>query len=97
MTAVEVLRGDSPVVLGFPHTGTDLPPDIFARLNPSGQTLADTDWHIHDLYDGLLEGATSVRATLHRYVIDANRDPSGAKSLSRSEHDWAGASDRFRW
>ena len=40
--------------------------------------LADTDWHIHRLYDGLLPGATTVRATFHRYVIDANRDPEGA-------------------
>lgn len=38
-----------------------------------GQVLADTDWHIERLYDGLLPGATTVRATFHRYVIDANR------------------------
>ncbi|WP_407815607.1 N-formylglutamate amidohydrolase, partial [Staphylococcus aureus] len=28
-------------------------------------------------YAGLLENATTVRATFHRYVIDANRDPAG--------------------
>ena len=78
MTPVEVARGDSPVVLGLPHTGTHLPEAIRARLTPRGQALADTDWHIQTLYDGLLEGATTVRATFHRYVIDANRDPSGA-------------------
>ena len=77
MTPVEVHQGDSPVVLGLPHTGTYVPPDIFARLNARGQTLEDTDWHIHQLYDGLLPGATTVRATFHRYVIDANRDPEG--------------------
>lgn len=78
MTPVEVTRGTGPVVLGMPHTGTWLPEDVFARLNPRGQALADTDWHIDRLYAGLLEGATTVRATFHRYVIDANRDPSGA-------------------
>ena len=62
----------------MPHTGTYVPDDIFAGLNPLGQTLEDTDWHIHKLYEGLLPGATTVRATFHRYVIDANRDPSGA-------------------
>lgn len=72
---VEVTRGDSPVILGLPHTGTFLPDDIRARLNARGQVLADTDWHIHRLYDGLLPGATTVRATFHRYVIDANRGP----------------------
>ena len=78
MNPVEITRGDSPVVLGLPHTGTFLPPEIRARLNARGQLLADTDWHIHTLYEGLLPGATLVRATFHRYVIDANRPPSGA-------------------
>ncbi len=73
--SVEVTRGDSPIVLGLPHTGTHVPPDIMARLNATGQVLADTDWHIDRLYDGLLAGATTVRATFHRYVIDANRPP----------------------
>jgi formiminoglutamase len=78
MKPVEVIRGVGPVVLGLPHTGTVLPPDIAARLNARGKGLDDTDWHIHRLYDGLLPDATSVRATFHRYVIDANRDPEGA-------------------
>jgi formiminoglutamase len=66
------------VVLGMPHTGTWLPEEIHARLNARGRELADTDWHIHRLYHGLLPGATIVRAAFHRYVVDANRDPSGA-------------------
>ncbi|RDW12753.1 N-formylglutamate deformylase [Paracoccus thiocyanatus] len=78
MNPVEVVQGDGPVILGLPHTGTYLPGDIRARLNPRGQVLADTDWHIHRLYDGLLPGATTVRATFHRYVIDANRGPDDA-------------------
>jgi len=78
MKPVETCQGDSPIVLGMPHTGTSLPPEIMADLNARGQMLEDTDWHIHQLYDGLLEGATTVRATFHRYVIDANRDPDGA-------------------
>jgi N-formylglutamate deformylase len=78
MTPVEVTRGDGPVVLGMPHTGTFLPSEIMARLNARGQRLLDTDWHIDRLYADLLPGATTVRATFHRYVIDANRDPAGA-------------------
>lgn len=77
MHPVEVRRGDGPIVLGLPHTGTYVPPEIRTRLNARGRALADTDWNIHKLYDGVLEGATTVRATFHRYVIDANRDPSG--------------------
>lgn len=77
MSPVEVTRSDSPVVLGLPHTGTYLPDDVIAALNENGRALADTDWHIDRLYDGILPGATTVRATFHRYVIDANRDPGG--------------------
>ena len=77
MAVVEVRQGNSPVILGFPHTGTDVPAAIWDRLNDNGRILADTDWHIHQLYDGLLPEVTVVRATFHRYVIDANRDPEG--------------------
>ena len=77
MKPVEVFQGDSPIVLGLPHTGTYVPDAIMANLNPRGRGLDDTDWHIHTLYDGVLAGASTVRATFHRYVIDANRDPSG--------------------
>jgi N-formylglutamate deformylase len=77
MDPVLVKRGDSPLVLGLPHTGTHVPDDILDNLNAEGRLLRDTDWHIDRLHDGLIEGATTVRATFHRYVIDANRDPSG--------------------
>ncbi|CAN7687614.1 N-formylglutamate deformylase [Neorhizobium sp. LjRoot104] len=77
MAIVQTREGTSPIILGFPHTGTDVPQAIWDRLNDNGRLLADTDWHIHQLYDGLLADATTVRATFHRYVIDANRDPEG--------------------
>nr|WP_272213907.1 N-formylglutamate deformylase [Marinicella sp. W31]MDC2879855.1 N-formylglutamate deformylase [Marinicella sp. W31] len=77
MDPVTVTHGTSPVVLGLPHTGTFVPSDIKKRLNDNGRKLADTDWHVDRLYDGLLEDATMVKANFHRYVIDANRDPAG--------------------
>lgn len=77
MSFVEVTRGDSPVVLGLPHTGTDLPSECLGGLNETGRAIADTDWHIHQLYADLLDNLSSVRTTIHRYVIDVNRDPSG--------------------
>lgn len=75
MDVFEITRGSSPIILGFPHTGTFVPDDVRQKLNPRGAILTDTDWHIHELYAGLLPGASSVRALFHRYVIDANRDP----------------------
>ncbi|MBZ0128117.1 MAG: N-formylglutamate deformylase [Rhodobacteraceae bacterium] len=77
MSFVEVTRGTSPLVLGLPHTGTELPDDCAARLNDHGRGMDDTDWHIHMLYAGLVADATSVRTKIHRYAIDVNRDPGG--------------------
>lgn len=71
------IHGDGPVILGQPHGGTFVPAEIESCLNDNGRLLADTDWHIGKLYEGLLHNATVVRAEFHRYVIDANRDPSG--------------------
>lgn len=78
MNPVTVISGEGPVILGQPHSGVFVPDEIKACLNERGQALADTDWHVDRLHDGLLADATVVRADFHRYVIDANRDPSGA-------------------
>jgi N-formylglutamate deformylase len=78
MEPVTVAPGTSPLVLAMPHTGTWLPAEIWSKLNDRGRRLADTDWHIDRLYEGLVLDATVVKANFHRYVIDANRDPAGA-------------------
>lgn len=75
MNHLEIKQGTSPVVLGFPHTGTTVPEGIMACLNDNGHELADTDWHVHKLYGGLLTELTTVRTLIHRYVIDVNRGP----------------------
>ena len=77
MNVVDVIKGNGPIVLGQPHGGTYVPDDLMARLNGTGRALADTDGHIAKLYEGLLPSATVVASHVHRYVIDANRDPEG--------------------
>ena len=78
MKVYDVIDGGGPIVLGQPHGGTFVPPDIADRLNDTGKMLSDTDWHILRLFEGLLPDATVVRSNVHRYVVDANRDPEGA-------------------
>ncbi len=80
MQPVHIIKGNRPVIIAMPHTGLYVPRRIKTVLNERGLDLADTDWHVDRLYRGLVPGATIVRANFHRYVIDANRDPSG-KSL----------------
>ena len=77
MSVFNLHEGDSPIILGQPHGGTDIPEDLVSRLNDTGKAREDTDWHITRLYDGLLQGATIVASSIHRYVIDCNRDPAG--------------------
>lgn len=77
MSVVDVITGRSPVILAMPHSGLYVPDDIYERFNRYGRELTDTDWHIDQLYAGLLPDVTMIRANFHRYVIDPNRDPLG--------------------
>lgn len=79
MDWLEVHRGDAPLVVSFPHTGTEIPADVEAQLVSPWLARKDTDWWVHRLYGFALElGATTVRTSISRSVIDVNRDPSGA-------------------
>ena len=76
---VTVTRGSGPLILSMPHPGTGLPDEVRATLNAIGRTVPDTDWHMRQLYAATERFApTIVEAGLSRYVIDLNRDPSGA-------------------
>jgi formiminoglutamase len=79
MTTFTLTQGDSPLILSMPHPGTGLPPEVEAALNARGRQLEDTDWHMREVYRPVEErfGASVIQATLSRYVIDLNRDPSG--------------------
>jgi N-formylglutamate deformylase len=72
-------RGDAPLVVSLPHTGTEIPPALADRLVSLWLARKDTDWHVERLYDfAAALGATVLRTRLSRTVIDVNRDPSGA-------------------
>src|SRR5689334_14049595 len=72
-------HGDEPLVVSFPHTGTEIPADIETHLVSGWLARKDADWWVDVLYDFAHEmGATTVRTALSRTVVDVNRDPSGA-------------------
>ena len=76
---LELQRGDAPLIVTFPHTGTDIPQELEARLTSLWLARKDTDWWVHLLYAMAHDlDATTLRTTISRTVIDANRDPSGA-------------------
>jgi N-formylglutamate deformylase len=75
----EHVAGDGALLISFPHSGTYVPPGLAARLRPGALDLPDTDWFVPQLYDffrGL--GASIIRATHTRYVVDLNRPPDGS-------------------
>ncbi|MFC6335633.1 N-formylglutamate deformylase [Pseudomonas sp. CCM 7891] len=72
-------QGSGPLLVSMPHVGTYLPPDIRAKLSPTGLAIDDTDWHIDSLYDFAIGlGASYLQPTCSRYVIDLNRPADGA-------------------
>lgn len=74
----ELHEGESPLIVSFPHVGTELG-DFVEGMTAAAPVLADTDWHLPRLYDFTADmGATRLIARYSRYVIDLNRDPSGA-------------------
>lgn len=76
---LEIHRGAAPLVVAFPHTGAELPPELQHAFVSPWLARKDTDWWIDRLYAFARElGATTVRTRLSRSVIDCNRDPSGA-------------------
>jgi N-formylglutamate deformylase len=75
---LEIHRGDAPLIVSFPHTGVEIPAAIEAQTVSGWLSRKDADYWVHLLYDFARElGATTVRTTISRTVIDVNRDPSG--------------------
>ncbi len=72
-----VTRGDAPLLVSLPHTGTDLR-GLEPRLVSPWLARKDADWWIDTLYAFTASlGATLVHTAVSRTVIDVNRDPSG--------------------
>lgn len=75
MNWLSINRGDAPLLVALPHTGTALPEGAFHN-----EWLArrDTDWWVDQLYAFAADmGATIVRSDTSRSIIDLNRDPTG--------------------
>jgi N-formylglutamate deformylase len=76
---LHVRRGKAPLIVSFPHGGTQIPDAVEQRLTSPWLARKDTDWRVRQLYAfaGELD-ATIIATDISRTVIDMNRDPSGA-------------------
>jgi formiminoglutamase len=71
-------RGEAPLIVAFPHIGTDLA-DLGSSFRSEWLARRDADWWVDDLYAFARDlGATTIATRVSRSVIDLNRDPSGA-------------------
>lgn len=77
MTWLHVEKAETPLILAFPHGGTEIPDELSAAFRSRWWAIRDADWHIRQLYLGLAD-ATMIWTDVSRSVVDCNRDPSGA-------------------
>lgn len=75
-TIVALTEGTLPLLVSFPHAGTEIPDELAARMTPEALQRADVDWHLPQLYDFVRAmGASTIAARYARHVIDLNRPP----------------------
>ncbi|WP_245826451.1 N-formylglutamate deformylase [Oceanibacterium hippocampi] len=68
-----------PLLVSMPHTASAVPDDLARTMTAEGRAAIDADWHIDRLYAFARElGAGMLTPRYARYVVDLNRDPSGA-------------------
>ncbi|HSR64504.1 MAG TPA: N-formylglutamate deformylase [Xanthomonadaceae bacterium] len=69
-------RGTAPLLVSLPHDGSEIPPELAARMTAGAGRAPDTDWHVSRLYAFAKElGASVLAPRLSRYVVDLNRPP----------------------
>ncbi len=79
MSWLTIARGEAPLIVSLPHTGTEIPEAFATGLVSLDLARKDTDWWIDRLYDFAGDlGATIIRTAISRTVIDVNRAPDGA-------------------
>jgi N-formylglutamate deformylase len=73
-------RGRVPLLVSLPHDGSDIPPELAARMAGRARRAPDTDWHVSRLYAFARDvlGASMLVPRYSRYVVDLNRPPDDA-------------------
>lgn len=73
-------EGSTPLLVSVPHDGWQIPMDIVQHMSEAGRAIADTDWHVSELYEFVKEaGASLISANFSRYVVDLNRPADDAQ------------------
>jgi N-formylglutamate deformylase len=79
MRLFELHRGSAPLIVDVPHAGTYVPDALALRMSAPARCVPDTDWHVEKLYAFARDANVTLMVATHsRFVVDLNRDPSGA-------------------
>jgi len=79
MEIFDYVEGTRPLLVSIPHDGRELARGMAERMTETGRANVDADWHVRRLYDFAAElGASVITTQMSRYMVDLNRDPSGA-------------------
>ncbi len=74
MNAFTFQRGTLPLLVTIPHASTRLTAEVEAGLTPRARLLADTDWHLPQLYQFVSAlGVSVLVGNYSRLVVDLNR------------------------
>ena len=69
-------EGTAALLVSLPHAGTTIPDAMQPNYVPRALELEDTDWHLAQIYEFVLDmGASLIVPHNSRYVIDLNRPP----------------------
>ena len=73
-TSFTLYPGRTPLLISFPHVGTEIPPDQHARYTERALQAEDTDWFLDRVYAFAAELDAGLIVPRHsRYLIDLNR------------------------
>ncbi|NVK34247.1 MAG: N-formylglutamate amidohydrolase [Rhodobacteraceae bacterium] len=82
---IHVKRGQAPLVICLPHSGTDIPPVVASRLSANGSLQTDIAWLLPKIFE-LPENldVTIISSSISRYVIDVDKSlyPVGEEQAS---------------
>lgn len=71
MRVFEFTQGTLPLLITFPHSGTQLTSEVSSALTPAARALPDTTWHMDKLFQQARKlGAGTLTANYNRLVID---------------------------
>lgn len=78
MDWLQVIHGEAPLIVSIPHAGRDIPVAYRRGLVSLNRAVQDADAFVDRLYAFARDlGATIVKTSISRTVVDVNRDPSG--------------------